>query len=150
MFIKTKDFKNVEINENDIIKFPQGIYGYEDVKNYVVLNNPDNQWMMHLQSVEDENPRFILLDPFMFIENYLPVLPEGTLELLQAKKHDEINILVVAVIPASVKDITINLKSPVIINFEKKIAAQIILENRDYSVRTRLFPAEKGISERVV
>lgn len=142
MLIKTKDFDYVNILEEDIITFPQGIYAYENSTKFVVLNNPENQWMTHLQSVEDEQPRFILLDPYMFIDGYNPVLPDGTLEALKASNAKDLRFFVIAVIPKSVKDITINLKSPVVINFKERIGAQVILENSDYTVRTRLFACE--------
>ncbi|HAN20835.1 MAG: hypothetical protein A2Y15_04860 [Clostridiales bacterium GWF2_36_10] len=142
MLIKTKDFDFVNINEEDIITFSQGIYAYESTTKFIILNNPDNQWMKHLQSVEDEEPRFILLDPHMFIEGYSPIIPDGTLGLLKTNDIKDLSFFAIAVIPKSVKDITINLKSPVIINFKERIGAQVILENRDYFVRTRLFASE--------
>lgn len=142
MLIKTKDFDYVDISESDIIAFPQGIYAYENINNFVLLKNPENEWLTHMQSVEDENPRLLLLDPFLFVDEYKPVLPEGSLELLKAKDTEDICFFVVAVIPDNIKDMTVNLKSPVIINFKERTGAQIILENREYSTRTRLFNRE--------
>ena len=86
----------------------------------------------------------------MFIENYNPVFPDGTKELLKADNYKELSIFVIAVIPEKVKDITVNLKSPIVINFEKKHGAQIILENREYSVKTRLFASESNSCEGTV
>lgn len=146
MLIKTKDFDFINVSEEDIIVFPHGIYAYEDIKKFVMLKNPDNQWMMHLQSAEKEDPRFILLDPYMFIEAYNPILPDGSLDLFKADDVSDLSYFVIAVIPEKVKDITVNLKSPVVINFKKHIGAQIILENKEYSVKTRLF-ADEGTSE---
>jgi len=77
MLIKTKDFEYIEISEEDIISFPNGVYGFEDTKKFVILKNPENIWMMYLQSAENEDPRFILLDPFMIFEDYNPLLPEA-------------------------------------------------------------------------
>jgi len=53
-----------------------------------------------------------------------------------------LNFFVVTVVPENIKDMTVNLKSPVVINFDKKIGAQVILENKEYTVRTRVFPDE--------
>ncbi|MDD4164764.1 MAG: flagellar assembly protein FliW [Eubacteriales bacterium] len=142
MLIKTKDFDYVDISENDIIAFPNGIYGFDGVDKFVLLKNPENQWMMHMQSTIDSDPRLILFDPFIFVEDYKPILPEGSFELLKASDTEDICFFVVAVIPENIKDATINLKSPIVINFKKKTGAQIILENRDYSTTTRLFSGE--------
>ncbi|HOJ47959.1 MAG TPA: flagellar assembly protein FliW [Bacillota bacterium] len=142
MLIKTKDFEYIEISEEDIISFPNGVYGFEDTKKFVILKNPENIWMMYLQSAENEDPRFILLDPFMIFEDYNPLLPEGAFELLGASDKKDLNFFVVTVVPENIKDMTVNLKSPVVINFDKKIGAQVILENKEYTVRTRVFPDE--------
>lgn len=147
MLIKTKDFEYIEISEEDIILFPNGVYGFEDTKKYVILKNPENKWMMYLQSVEKEDPRFILLDPYMIFEEYNPLLPEGAFELLGTTDRNDLSFFVVTVVPENVRDITVNLKSPVVINFNKKLGAQIILENKDYTVRTRVFPEEGAGAE---
>lgn len=139
MLIKTKDFNYVEVSESDIIDFPQGIYAYEEVKRFVLLKNSENEWLHYLQSADNEQPRFILLDPYMFFQDYSPVFSSDTLELLKADNLNDISFFVVAVIPDDIKKSTVNLKSPVAINFSKHIGAQIILENRDYSVKTPLF-----------
>jgi flagellar assembly factor FliW len=139
MLIKTKDFEYIEISEEDIITFPNGVYAFEDTKKFVLLKNPDNQWMMYLQSAEAENPRFILLDPYVFFDDYNPSLPDEVFDLLGTSDRNDLTFFTIAVIPDDIKDMTVNLKSPVVINFRKKIGAQIILENKDYTVRTRLF-----------
>ncbi len=139
MLIKTKDFDYVEVSEEDILSFPNGIYAYENTKEFVLLKNPDNQCLMHLQAVSDDAPRLFLVDPYMFFEEYKPCSGRAT-DLLKAENAKSLSYFVVAVIPENIKNMTVNLRSPVIINFEKRIGAQIILENKDYDVRTRLFP----------
>ncbi len=146
MLIKTKDFEYIEISEDDIITFPNGVYGFEDAKKFVILKNPENKWMMYLQSVENEDPRFILLDPYMIFEDYNPQLPEDAFDLLGTSEKSDLSFFVVAVVPENIKDMTVNLKSPVVINFNKKSGAQVILENKDYTVRTRLF-SDEGTGE---
>jgi flagellar assembly factor FliW len=144
MLINTMDFGCVEIFEDDIINFPKGVYGFKDSKSFVLLKNPENRWMMHLQSVDDIKPRFILLDPFLFINDYKPILPQEADEIFNTNNIEELSIFTIAVIPSNVRDMTINLKSPIVIDFKRKIGAQVILENKDYEVRTRLFHAEVG------
>lgn len=146
MLIKTKDFEYIEVSEEDIITFPNGIYGFEDTKKYVMLKNPENKWMMYLQSAENEDPRFILLDPYMLFSDYNPQLPEDSCNLLNASDMSELSFFVIAVVPENIKNMTVNLKSPVVINFNRKLGAQIILENKDYTVRTRLF-SDEGTGE---
>lgn len=144
MLIKTKDFDFINVPEEDIINFPDGIYGFEEQNDYVLLKNPINDWLMHLQSVSQADTRFLLIDPFIFFEDYKPELTEVVLSNLGVKSEDMLSFFCVAVIPDDPSKMTINLKSPVIINFNKRIGAQIILESNDYSVKTPLFSQVGG------
>lgn len=142
MLIETMDFGFVEISEEDIINFPLGVYGFRENKSFVVLNNPDNSWMMHLQSTESRKPRFILLDPYMFVSDYNPVLPVDADEIFGTRDPGKLSVFVIASIPGNIRDMTVNFKSPIMIDFDRKIGAQLILENPSYEVRTRLFDSE--------
>lgn len=144
MLIKTKDFDFIDVPEEDIINFPEGIYGFEDQTDYVLLKNPINDWLMHLQAFDQVDPRFLLIDPFMFFDDYRPELSDSVLSNLGVKSEEMLSFFCVAVIPDDPTKMTINLKSPVAINFNKRIGAQIILENSDYSVRTPLFSKTGG------
>ncbi|HHX73262.1 MAG TPA: flagellar assembly protein FliW [Clostridiales bacterium] len=142
MQIETKDFGTITIRPDDIILFPEGVYAFEDCRRFVVLDTKSKAGLMQLQSAEGKDPRFILLDPFAFVEDYNPILPQGALERLRASAIDELSFFVIAVIPQNVHTSTVNLKSPVVINFAEKLGAQVILENREYPVRFPLFSEE--------
>jgi flagellar assembly factor FliW len=139
MTIKTKDYGDLEIKEDDVITFPEGVYAFRDSKKFVVLNTGSEAGLMQLQSAESEDPRFIILDPYMFIEDYSPVLPEEALKTLKAGSPEDLSCFVIAVIPRDVKNSTVNLKSPVVINFKERLGMQVILENSEYPIRFRLF-----------
>lgn len=138
MKINTRDFGEVEIDENDIITFVQPIYGFEDLTRYVFLIyeevSPHFVW---LQSLEDIEVCFLLADPGVIDVKYEPAIPCG----LQSElgEGEVISWLVVA-IPAQFKDATVNLKSPIIVNTSRRNAAQVILDN-DFPLRYPLLPS---------
>jgi Uncharacterized protein conserved in bacteria len=142
MIIETMDFGCVEVRNEDIISFPNGVYAFQEAKSFVLLNNPENKWMMHLQSTDSIKPRFILLDPYLFTSDYKPILPREADDIFMTRNSSNLTLFVIAAIPNNIKDITVNFKSPIIIDFNRKVGAQLILENDDYEVRTRLFDAE--------
>jgi len=143
MLINTKDFDFVSVKEEDIIHFPEGIYAFEDCKHFVVLDTRADAGVMQLQCTDAQNPRFMILDPFMFLEDYAPSLPADAMKTLKADSVEELSFFVIAVIPENIRDATVNLKSPVVINFGQHVGMQVILENREYSVRFRLFGDER-------
>lgn len=143
MQIETRDFGPVEITENEIIQFPDGIYGFDNSKRFALLDTGSSAGVMHLQCVDSPTPRFIVLDPFMILEDYAPNLPAEALKNLKADSIEALSLLVIAVIPEDFKASTVNLKSPIAINFKEHLGMQVILGNRDYSVRFRLFDRER-------
>ncbi len=143
MQIETRDFGPVEITEDEIISFPDGIYGFDASKRFALLDTGSSAGVMHLQCVDAPTPRFIVLDPYMILEDYTPDFPPEALKRLKAESLTDLSILVIAVIPEDFKASTVNLKSPVVINFKEHLGMQVILSNRDYSVRFRLFGSER-------
>ena len=144
MLIHTKDYDFVTVNDEDVIDFPEGVYAFENSKKFVVLNTNSKAGIMQLQCTQAQTPRFIILDPFLFLEDYAPIVPEEAMKKLKASSLQDISIFVIAVIPENVSAATVNLKSPVIIHFKERLGMQVMLENADYPVRFRLFDQERA------
>jgi flagellar assembly factor FliW len=143
MVIETRDFGPIEIQDDEVIGFPDGIYGFDDSRRFALLDTGSTAGMMHLQCVDSPTPRFIVLDPFMILEDYAPEIPPEAFKKLRAGSVEDLSLLVIAVIPQDFKASTVNLKSPIAINFKEHLGMQVILGNRDYSVRFRLFNPER-------
>jgi len=144
MLIHTKDYDFVTVKDEDIIDFPEGVYAFENSKRFVVLDTNSKAGIMQLQSAQAQTPRFIILDPFMFLEDYTPIVPEEAMRKLKATSLEQLNFFVIAVIPENIGLATVNLKSPVMINFKERLGMQVMLENSEYSVRFRLFDQERA------
>jgi flagellar assembly factor FliW len=140
--MNTKYFGDITIQEEEVITFPTGIFGFEDKTKYVLLgfkdDNDENSedFLMCLQSTEDAGLALIVMNPYYIQSDYDPyqfsdkVFDE--ISLGQVTKH---TVTCVSVIRENFKTSTINLKCPIFINLENKLAKQIILEGSDYSMR---------------
>lgn len=136
MIIKTNQFGYLEIPEEEIITFPEGLYGFESIKEYVILGKVgDDNPFKWLQAVNDPDVCFVVIDPVSFKKDYAPVISENIYNQLDVKDPKEIRILSIVVIPRDASRMTANLKSPIIINARKNIALQVILEQEEYSTR---------------
>lgn len=143
MVIQTKDLGTIEIDDKNLISMVEPIYGFEHLKKFVLLSDTElGEEIKWLQSVEDSQVCFVLVDPRVAMEDYTPSIPKKTLHKLEAKR-DEVLIWAIAVIPQEFKNSTINLKSPVIVNPQNHFAAQVILEE-SYPIRFPLIPQEGG------
>ncbi|WP_312643756.1 flagellar assembly protein FliW [Hydrogenoanaerobacterium sp.] len=143
--IETRDFGIVEIDEKELIYFSQSVYGFEHLSNYVLLaDEAMGESIRWLQSAEDKDVCFIVINPAELFADYAPVIPQEIRLELHAKPGDHLDCWAIAVICPDFKKSTVNLKSPIIINREKMNGVQLILE-QNYSIRTPLFDQKKGV-----
>jgi len=131
MRIKTKFFGEIEIGEEQVILFPFGIYGFENYHRFVLLHDEDDgsgifRW---LQSADEELLCFTVLEPGLICGDYSPKLPENSLKKLGADEEMDLLYLVITVLCDAIENSTVNLLSPIVINPQNQVAAQIILES---------------------
>lgn len=128
-----------EPEEMAVIHFEDGIYGFEDVKDFVLLERSSSKVIWSLRAADGNFPSLIVVDPFVVLQNYRPVLTPAERQSLGNPPDDELCFLAVAVIRQNLADSVVNLKSPIVINTRTRQAKQVIMENSDYPVRYRLF-----------
>lgn len=130
----------IEVAEDKVINFVQGPLAFEEYKKFAIIEPEEKGFPFKmLQSMEEESLSFILTDPFIFKEDYDIELPEDVLVELEIEKPEDILVYVLLVIPDKVEDISANLVAPIIINVEKRLAKQVILETTNYETKYRIF-----------
>lgn len=133
------NLENHDEQDRTILHFNEGIYGFEDIKEYVLLQEDEAHTIWYLQAAHSEVPCLIVIDPFTVTEDYNPQLSKADLETLGNPGAEDLCFLAVAVLKEDFKESVINLKSPIVINAKTRCAKQIILENNDYPIRYKLF-----------
>jgi flagellar assembly factor FliW len=135
MLIETKHFGALEIQEDRVLTFNQGLFAFEARKRYILLENEDPEnplWW--LQSLDDPNLVFVLINPFLFKHDYEFDLSDEDVEELGIQKSEEV-VVFCLVIPEDVKKMTANLLAPLIINAASKKGKQIVLLHKNYSTK---------------
>ncbi|MBP1542593.1 MAG: flagellar assembly protein FliW [Oscillospiraceae bacterium] len=128
MNIKTRDFGEVQIDESTILDFASGIIGFEDVKRYTLISPlGEGKFPMWLQSVEDEQPCFVVYDPMEIYPDYKFQISDEEMEMLKMTADTPYKCLTVAIVPDDYRKTTINLRCPIVINLKDNVAAQVIL-----------------------
>jgi len=138
MLVNTKHFGEVDLDDNKIIYFENGIFGFEDFKRYTLLydeeeeKKPDISW---LQSLDEPNLAIPVVNPFVVKTDFNPEVEDELLKPLGDVTEENIIVLVSVTVPAVIENMTANLKAPFIINSDERKGAQIIVENADYEVK---------------
>ncbi|MFV0519280.1 MAG: flagellar assembly protein FliW [Lachnospirales bacterium] len=136
MELVTKNFGTISYDENKVIDFPEGIPAFEEMKKFVILGEPDTDFF-YLQSTEDGNLSFVLLDVQKLMPNYDPMVKEEQIFCLGEIKNN-ISIYNVCVIKDTLENMTVNLMAPIVINNDTNKGKQVILENNEYSIKHSL------------
>lgn len=136
MFIETTHFGKIEIQEENIIFFEEGIPGFEDIHRFGIINNEDPEspfcW---IQAIEKPDLAFALVDPFAIKKDYDFEINDENVSTLGIEEPSQVTVYAIVVVPEDLNSISMNLKAPVIVNTKNRKAAQVILNSDKYSVR---------------
>lgn len=139
MVIQTTRFGQVEIEEQDTLNFPEGVLGFQDLKKFVLLNDPTDDIFAWLQSCEAPEIAFPVLEPELFAESFNIQLSKADYEHLKMTDMKGSKTFCIVTIPEDPTKMTANMKAPVIINLGQKIARQCVLQDNSLAIREPIF-----------
>jgi len=137
--VKTTRFGELEVNPTDLITFTDGLFGFENLKKYFVVDPGDSTLILWLQSTEDEKIAFPVIEPKIFKPDYIAKLLPADLNGLELETLQSAKLYSVLTIPANVTEMSANLKAPIVINSAKKIGKQIVLQDSKLSVKHEMY-----------
>lgn len=139
MQIDTLRFGYIEIDDEKLIDFGEGIPGLEQYHTYALLQFEDSYPLVWLQSIEDTGVCLPVLDTFAVLPDYVFDMDDTDVKQLELKGPEDLHVVSVVVIPDDIKGMTVNLAAPIIINTATGKAKQIVLSGADYNVRVPIF-----------
>jgi flagellar assembly factor FliW len=128
MKVNTKAFGQIEADEKQKINFPQGLFGFEDVKDYILLD-AEHQPFLWLQSLDDQEIAFILINPFLFRPDYEVNIGNEELAEIGITSAENALIFVIVTIPQDGNSMTANLQGPLVINRKNMTGMQAVLSD---------------------
>ena len=143
--VTTSRFGELDIEEQRIIHFRDGIPAFEDEHEFIILPYDEDSPYYFMQSLKTPDLAFLMTVPFLFFPNYTFEVDDATIEELNIKSDDKISYYSLVTIPNySIRYMTANLLAPTILNTTNMQAKQLILEKTDYTTKERLFPDSRG------
>jgi len=149
MNITTKLFGEIEIDESKKITFPQGIIGFPELRDFLLIHDSESdggiRWMQSIQE-----PAFALpvIDPLAICPDYNPSIEDELLKPLGAVEEENTLVLVTITVPHEIEKMTVNLKAPIVINGENRAACQLIVDDDQYAVKFPIYEILKEQKER--
>lgn len=130
-------FGEVEYDPEKVVRFPQGLIGFEWLRDFVVMPNEVEGPLFWIQSVEEGDIAFVLTDPNNFFPDYALQPEPHECEVLEISTDDDCFVLSVVTVHTD-RSVTLNLQAPILYAPDTQKAMQVILEGTDYKTRTPL------------
>lgn len=136
MNLLTKNFGEIEITQDRVFSFPDGLPGFANNKRFVILDNDDVTYPFKwLQSVEDSNLSFVIIDPFYILPDYEVEIPDEEVEKLKIENIADATIFAIVLVPEDLSLISANLLAPIVLNNKSKLGKQITMNTDKYKIR---------------
>ncbi len=134
----TRLFGEIDISDDKLIRFRDGIVGFPFMKDFALINDEEKEnSIMWLQSMDEEQFALPVIDPYGIMPDYKPTVDDELLKSIDYE--DQIPfVLVTLTVPPKIEDLTANLKAPIIINTDNNKGVQVIVED-DYEVKYHIY-----------
>ncbi|UAL47011.1 flagellar assembly protein FliW [Sutcliffiella horikoshii] len=140
MKIETKYHGLIEVLEEEVIRFPNGLPGFLEEKEFAVIPFSEDGTFFILQSVQTPDLGFVLTNPFTFYPEYDFNLENQAVNALELDSAEDVTVYTVLTMVDPFHLTTANLQAPVVINVKKKLGKQVILTGSPYQTKHNLFP----------
>ena len=125
----------IQYNEDQVIIFPAGLVGFEELTTFVFYENDDLKPLICLVSIEEPAIYFPLLDPKIVDINYGSENLSAEIKGLGINKLEDARLYSIVTIGNELAKVTINLRGPLVVNSKRMLGEQIILINSNYLVK---------------
>lgn len=139
MMIETERFGSIDINNCKVIKFLNGLPGFEELKEFIILEADESKPLYWLQSTENMHVCLPMIIPFELMEDYFVEIHDSELNDIDITDQNDLMLMNVVVIPEDITKMTANMAAPIVINAKSGIGKQIIIDSKELSVRHPIY-----------
>ncbi|MFL5814249.1 MAG: flagellar assembly protein FliW [Bdellovibrionia bacterium] len=139
VIIETGRFGQLTVGNDEIVSIPQGILGFAEYTKFCLVDPADDTLILWLQSIENPQIAFALLEPKIFKPEYTARLSAAELRELKLENVNQSAVFSILTIPEDATQMTANLKAPLVINLKENIAKQVVLQENEYSIKHLMF-----------
>ncbi|HUB87794.1 MAG TPA: flagellar assembly protein FliW [Verrucomicrobiae bacterium] len=117
------------------VQMPAGLLGFEQMKDYLLIAKPGEAPFRWLQVKDNPSLAFVVIEPFYFLPDYQPDLPQADVDFLGLTSPDDAAVYAIVTVGGPNRA-TANLKGPIVVNRHTGLAKQVVIANAvNYSVQ---------------
>ena len=134
MELKTSQFGKIEIEEDNILEFKEGLIGFEEYKKFIIVSDKELEPFFWLVSIDEPSLEFPIVNPFLFFPEYDPEL---TIE------SENETLFTIVSLKKELDKTTVNLKGPLLVNILERKGKQTIINSDKYTPNYPLLISQK-------
>jgi len=138
MMISSSRFGEVEVRDDAVLDFPDGLFGLPGTQ-YALLGNAPDSPFFWLHSTEHEDVAVPVTNPWLFFDSYEVRVSDEDAARLELADPADADILCVVRASERLEDFSVNLAAPVVLHTASRLGRQIINDAHGYAVRAPLF-----------
>ena len=127
-------FGSVPVAEEEILRFPEGLPGFEELREFLLLSPPELAPVPFLVALQDPEINFPILPAGMCLESYAPAVHAADVGDLGVCDPSGLAIYAVITFRHERGEITANLRAPLLINPTARLGKQVILSDSTYTL----------------
>ena len=131
MKIDTKYLGKVEVTQDQLITFREGMPGFSDERQFALIPFGESTPFIILQSTKTVQIGFVLAFPYTFKSDYIYDLSKEDIEELKVENQEDIITYAIITLKESLLNSTMNLLAPIVINTKTKCGKQIVINENN-------------------
>ena len=139
MEIQGTRFGVLEFEEKETITLSEGLLGFPMSKQFLMFPYGENSSFFWLQSVDEPEIAFIVVNPFDFFSDIEFVIQDEDALALQLEQPEDVEVFTLVTIPEGrPEEMRTNMAGPVVVNVKNRQGRQILV--KEYAPRQPLIP----------
>jgi len=124
MEVSTTRFGRLHAEADDLVLFPAGLLGMQNLRHWLLLFDACNETVAWLQSAESDELAFAVVSPRRFAPRFQLRIGRRELQSMGLESVGDAEVL--AIVGQSEPGLSLNLKAPLLIDLERRLGRQVI------------------------
>jgi len=138
MRVDTPRFGEMDVPEEAILTFADGLYGFPEVRECCLLPYQAGSVLRWLQCLDDPRIAFLTVEPHAFFPDYEIELSDTDAAGLELADAADAAVMTLVTVLHECRAMATNLAAPIVINTATRRARQVILDDDRYVTRHML------------
>lgn len=130
----TSRFGEITVEQDKVITMTTPFLGFPESKRFVLRPHGPESPFMWFQSLDNAKLAFVIIQSAILDPDYQPEIPSHIQEELEISTQNDLEFLLILTIPKeNPQEMTANLLGPLMINAQKRLAKQVLLDPLKYN-----------------